>query len=353
MPQRIAVRIVELKRGRKLMFQSRLNNRDLISNFDLDDGVNEVERLLSIGFRNAHLFTNEHELQLKIGKRSARLTRGKMAAKPHQSRSHDREKENIVDSTAYYLKALGITDEAGNVKSNQQPKWRQINKFVEIIDGLVRDSNLSKTNHLEVVDIGSGKGYLTFAAYDHLRNRLGLNIRMVGVELRKDLVDLCNQISATGEFGHLSFVQSSASEFDSGKLDILIALHACDTATDDALAKGIRADASIIVAAPCCHKELRKQISAPRAFDGIFRHGVVRERLAEIITDGLRSLILEREGYSTKLFEFVSPDHTPKNNMLVAIKSQGNADKELKTVEIRELAAEFNIKTQSLMASIL
>ena len=143
---------------------------------------------------------------------------------------------------------------------------------------------------------------------------------MTGVEQRPELVDLCNQIAQAGSFEGLKFVHGTIADFDPGEIDILIALHACDTATDDALFKGITGNASIIVAAPCCHKEIRKQIKPPEMLAGILKHGIMLERTAETITDGLRSLLLEKEGYSTKLFEFVATEHTPKNNMLAATK---------------------------------
>ena len=152
---------------------------------------------------------------------------------------------------------------------------------------------------------------------------------MTGVEQRPELVALCNDIAKAGGFDGLNFIQGTIADFDPGEVDILIALHACDTATDDALFKGITSRAEIIVAAPCCHKELRPQIKSPEMFAGILKHGIMLERTAETITDGLRSLLLERSGYATKLFEFVSTEHTPKNNMLVGTRNakQSNNDK--------------------------
>jgi len=141
---------------------------------------------------------------------------------------------------------------------------------------------------------------------------------MTGVEVRRELVELCNDVARAGGFDGLRFVAGQIADIEPGEIDILIALHACDTATDDALYKGIAAKASIIIAAPCCHKELRKQLRPPEPLAGILKHGIMLERTAETITDGLRALILECEGYKTKLFEFVPTEHTPKNNMLAA-----------------------------------
>jgi hypothetical protein len=196
--------------------------------------------------------------------------------------------------------------------------------------------------------MGSGKGYLTFAAYDFFKNNLGLDLSVTGIDTRSDLIDLCTQIATAGSFDGLNFTTSSIDEFNVGDVDILIVLHACDTATDDALYKGIAANASIIVAAPCCHREVRKQMRSPDLLAPILKHPVMLERTAETITDGLRSLLLERSGYSTKMFEFVATEHTPKNNMLVAVKKEGDAKTTSVDREIKEIRDTFAIKYQRL-----
>src|SRR5262249_28255295 len=156
-----------------------------------------------------------------------------------------------------------------------------------------------------IVDMGSGKGYLTFAAYDYFRNVLGLDVEITGVDVKGDLIAKCNEIAIASDFHNLKFVVGGISDFDIEAVDILIALHACNTATDEAIYKGIEANASLIVVAPCCHQELRPQIKAPEILRDVLKHGVMLERTAEFVTDALRSLLLERSGYSTKLFEFV------------------------------------------------
>ena len=153
--------------------------------------------------------------------------------------------------------------------------------------------------------MGCGKGYLTFAAYDYFKNTRNIDVQMTGVDAKSDLVDLCNGIATACQFGALNFVVGSIGDYEIGDVDILLALHACNTATDEALFKGITSKAGLIVAAPCCHQEIRPQIKPPEMFRNILKHGVMLERTAETITDGLRSLLLERSGYATKLFESV------------------------------------------------
>ncbi len=320
--QKIFVRPVEIKKGGRLLFQYRHDTRDTVKNFEVPVAMEVIRKHLNTGFRSAHLFTADHDIQLTIGKRNARLASGKPTTKQASPAPHNREKNYRIDPSAYYLKALGIATDKGEIKASQQDKWRQINKFVELLAGLIEHSSLKDKPSLRIVDMGSGKGYLTFAVFDFLSSLIphSSSFTVTGVEQRPELVGLCNQIAQAGNFEGLKFVHGTIADFDPGEIDILIALHACDTATDDALFKGITGNASIIMAAPCCHKEIRKQIKPPEMLAGILKHGIMLERTAETITDGLRSLLLEKEGYSTKLFEFVATEHTPKNNMLAATK---------------------------------
>lgn len=318
--QKILFRLIEVKGRIRIFVQYRYDTRDVVKNHDFGDGVAIVRRQLEEGFRAAHLFTIENDVQLDIGKRSSRLNVGRPTFKNKPTESHDREKQSLVDPHAYYLRLLGITNDEGKIRSRQHDKWKQINKFVEVLGGFFDKSRLAGKKKLRIVDMGSGKGYLTFAAYDHFRNERGLDVRMTGIDLRTEQITLCNEVAAGGGYTGLEFAVGSIADYDPGEVDILIALHACDTATDDAIYKGIIANAEIIVVAPCCHKEIRRQLKPPEMFRDILKHGVMLERMAETITDGLRSLFLERSGYSTKLFEFVPTEHTPKNNMIVALK---------------------------------
>jgi hypothetical protein len=355
--QKVFIRPIETKRGMRLAFQYRYDRRDAAKNFDFENGAARIARHLNAGFRSAHLFTSDHDLQLTIGKKNSRLISGKPTFSKLAQTSHDRKKKHLIDPSAYYLKALGITTDSGQVCADQRDKWTQINKFVEILVGLVRNSSLKNKADLRIVDMGSGKGYLTFALYDHLRqNHLrqrvdSSQLAMIGVEQRGELVSLCNEIAQTAGFDGLEFIQGTIADFDPGKVDILIALHACDTATDEALYKGIKAGAEVIVAAPCCHHELKKQIKPPELLTPILKHPVMLERTAETITDGIRSMLLEAQGYKTKMFEFVATEHTPKNNLLVAKRVSPHRRKGFagtKQAEIEAIRSEFGIQHQRL-----
>ncbi|MEO8042513.1 MAG: SAM-dependent methyltransferase [Acidobacteriota bacterium] len=347
--QKVSVRMIETKKGRRLFFQYRYETRDISKNYDPAEAVRRIQDLVSSGFRSGHLFTESKDLQLTVGKRSSRIVTGKATIKKAAATGHDREKNSLVDASAFYLKALGITTDNGEVRAQQQNKWRQINKYVEILGSLFDTSSLKDRTEVSIVDMGSGKGYLTFAAYDYFAKVRGLEVRMTGVETRKELVELCNQISEANGYDGLKFVDGTIADFDVRDADILIALHACDTATDDALYKGIAAKAEIIVAAPCCHKELRRQIRPPDLLKDILKHGTMLEREAETITDGLRAMLLERSGYSTKVFEFVPIEHTPKNNIIVGTrKPVDNSETTRLQGQIDAIKAMYGIREQRL-----
>ncbi len=347
--QKVHIRPIQTKKGERLFFLYRYDTRDTAKNYDFDTSISLVDEMLEGQFYSGHLFTTEKDFQLDIGSKGrSRLNTSKPSFKAPPPKQHDREKKQQIDQNAFYLSALGITTETGEVRAQQQDKWRQINKFVEVLASLVDKSPLKDKKELTIVDMGSGKGYLTFAAYDYFKNVRGADVTMTGVEAHDELVSLCNDIARASEFDKLNFVTGTIDSFDIGDVDILIALHACNTATDDAIFKGITAKAGLIVAAPCCHKELRPQIKPPAMLKDILKHGVMLERTAETLTDGLRSLLLEREGYATKLFEFISVEHTPKNNMLVGTRLDSASDRDRFQQEIDAIKETYGIRDQHL-----
>ncbi len=347
--QKILVRLVRTKKGTRLFFLYRGDTRDTAKNFDHKTGVALIGEALETGFNSGHLFTTANDYQLDIGKKGkSRLNRAKPTFKTAPPVEHDREKSAQIDPNSSYLKLLGISDDSGRVRDREQHKWRQINKFVEVLASLVDKSELKERQELRIVDMGSGKGYLTFAAYDYFKNIRDVDVHITGVDTKRELVDLCNGIAAASQFDGLNFIVGTIGEYDVGSVNILIALHACNTATDDAIYKGITAHADLIVMAPCCHQEIRPQIKPPAMLRDILKHGVMLERTAETITDGLRSLLLERSGYATKLFEFVSTEHTPKNNMLVGTRLKNAAKAEPFERQIDEIKHLYGIREHHL-----
>lgn len=346
--QKVQVRLIKTRKGTRLYFLYRSQSRDAAKNFSFDDGVGVVRKALGQDFFGAHLFTTENDFQLDIGKKGSRLNVAMPTIKSKPSLAHDREKNRFVDQSAIYLKVLGVTNDEGRVRDRSQDKWRQINKFVEILAKVVEKSDLNGASRLRIVDMGSGNGYLTFATYDYFRNVRDLDVEVTGVDIKQELIEKCNDIAQASEFVRLNFVKGGIGDYELGSTDVLIALHACNTATDDAIYKGVQADASIIVVAPCCHRELRPQIKAPEMLADVLKHGIMLERTAEFVTDALRSLLLERSGYETRMIDFVPIEHTPKNLMIVGtrnIKLDRAAEIDGEIAQVKEF---YSIKEQKL-----
>ena len=347
--QKLLIRLIETRKGKRLFFLYRQDTRDTAKNYEFAEGAKIVSEYLSKDFFSGHLFTTENDFQIDIGKKGkSRLNTAKPTFKSTPKLEHDREKRVQVNPNAFYLKALGITTDAGEIRDKQHDKWRQINKFVETLANLFDKSELKDRKNLQIVDMGSGKGYLTFAAYDFFKNIRGLDVKITGVDGKSELVGLCNDIARASEFENLEFVHGSISDFEIENVDILIALHACNTATDDAIFKGIKAEADLIVVAPCCHQEIRPQITPPEMFSNVLKHGIILEREAESITDGLRSLLLEKSGYSTRIFEFIATEHTPKNNMIVGTRTAKTIESEKLDEQINSIKDFYGIKEQRL-----
>ena len=346
--QKLLIRLIETRKGKRLFFLYKYDTRDTAKNYDYAEGAKIVRDFLGKDFFSGHLFTVENDFQLDIGKKGkSRLNTAKPTFKAKPNLGHDREKKIQVNPNAFYLKALGITTDRGEIRDKQHDKWRQINKFVETLASLFDKSELKDRKELNIVDMGSGKGYLTFAAYDYFKNIRQIDVKITGVDGKAELVGLCNDIAKASEFEDLKFVHGWINDFDVENVDILIALHACNTATDDAIFKGITANADLIVVAPCCHQEIRPQIKPPEMFANILKHGIMLEREAESITDGLRSLLLEKSGYATRIFEFIATEHTPKNNMIVGTRQSKRTDAEKFDEQIKAVKDFYGIREQT------
>ena len=345
--KKIDIRRVIIKREDKLSFTYHYKTRDIVKNYAPSEAVSKIEGFLT-QCRHVRLMTTGFDLMLEHGKLK-KMPATQTSAPPA---THDRTKHRHVAPGRPYLHALGITDHTGNVLKSAQDKYKQIDKYIEIIDGLLKHIPHEKIKH--IADMGAGKGTLTFALYDYLKNTLGIDVHVSGVETRADMVTLCNQTAAAAQLHNLTFVHNTIKDYDATGVNILIALHACDTATDDAIAKGVQAGAELIVVAPCCHKQIRREMDAAKesakdsnALGDVLRHGIYRERMAEMVTDSLRALLLEYAGYNVKVFEFIDGEHTPKNVMITATRS-GTGKKAEILDKITALKAFFGISTHAL-----
>ena len=346
---RVTARKFSLRGKPSMSFVYSYKTRDVTKNVPLDEAVAAIAQELGTSFENAHLLTTIHETQLAVsrkGRYSLRTGRASTTGAP--SEEHDREKPRFLALDRPFLTALGVTDSDHRLIPAMSRKWKQINKFVEVLDHAVESSPLKEAKKVRVVDFGSGKGYLTFAVHDYLANTRSIEAAVTGVELREDLVRLCNAAAAQTAMAGLAFEHGDIRSHAPEPVDIMIALHACDTATDYAIHAGLRAGASIILCAPCCHKEIRPQMHSPAMLRPLLRHGIHLGQEAEMVTDGLRALLLEAEGYDTKIFEFVSLEHTSKNKMILAIKRGHGGERSEAEAQIRDLKAYYGIREQSL-----
>ncbi|MEQ1156390.1 class I SAM-dependent methyltransferase [Acinetobacter johnsonii] len=316
--EKMTFRVVMLQGQPVLSCLYRHKIQDVTKNYSLDTALDTVTALLA-QCKQANLLTTEQEWQLKKNKKKAMLTqsKNKTVTKAVEQQGHDRVKQRFVDQDSYFLQPLGITDAKAHIIPSMARKWKQINKFVEIFSGAL--SHIQLPEQLRVVDFGSGKGYLTFALYDYLLKQ-DLNPFVTGVELNSKMVEFCQEVVNKSDFQQLDFFQGDVRTYQPERLDVMIALHACDVATDFAIHTGIRLNAEMIMCAPCCHKELRPQLKAPLVLQPMLQFGIHAGQQAEMLTDTIRALLLKAYGYETKVFEFVALEHTSKNKMILATK---------------------------------
>lgn len=339
--KKLTLKPVMLKSGTKISFHYQFTRRDEVKNHEPDQVVSALQDVIGNEFLEANLFTLQNHIILlsnKKGNSKLVIHTNKLEAVPDYS--HDRKKKRPLNQQLTHWYLLGLTDREGNVLPSMQHKFKQINQYIEILEPML--AGLHNSNSLQIADMGSGKGYLTFALYEYLVVNQGYNVEITGIEQRDDLVQKTNLIASKAGFEKLTFQQGNIDNYRPDSLDVLIALHACDTATDDAIAAGIRANASLIVCAPCCHKQIRKQIQ-PSPNLPMLQYGILLERQAEIITDTLRALIMEKHGYKSQIQEFIDAGHTPKNLLLTGIKSQGTPNIAVLNEKINLLKEQYGI----------
>ena len=363
--QRLTVRPIVLRGEPHLSFVYRHDTRDVTKNLPVDAALSTVRDLLGPVFRDAHLRTQDEAVELTISQRGVCTLRKKPLADktlpPHEGSlkavpGHDREKQRWVDVTRPFLAELGVTTAAHTVVPAMSRKWKQINKFVEVFAGALQASRLLDADPsapdgkrpVRVVDFGSGKGYLTFAVHDHMCQLPGITPAVTGVELRPDMVRLGNAVVEKLGLAGLQFDEGDVRHQAPRPIDVMIALHACDTATDHAIDLGLRGGAAVIVCSPCCHKELRPQLLSPHPLRPILQHGVHLGQQAEMLTDGLRAMLLEACGYDTQVFEFVALEHTQKNKMILAVKRARLQPADAVWAQIDDIKAFYGIREQCL-----
>ena len=306
------------------------DTRDVTKNYTLEDFVDLCQDWLENQFYNAILTLDKVEYQFLSNKKNAKLRKVNTNTELNSTHSHDHQKKRLIAEDTPFLRSLGISSEKGKVYQASQRKFRQINKFVEILDGLCKGRSIRT-----IADMGCGKGYLSFATYSHL-STLQSDVSLVGYELRPQLVADINAFAKQHKLSGLTFEVGDISQIEIPKTDMVIALHACDIATDMAIAKGIEAEAELIVVSPCCHKQIRKAMKGNAEINSTLSHGIMKERIAEWLTDAIRVLLLESKGYKTKIIEFISSEHTSKNLLITAEKAKARPGALAEIVALKE-----------------
>ena len=346
--EKITLRLIQLQNETMLNAVYRYKTQDITKNYAISEAETVISGLIQ-QCKQANLFTDGCEVQLKKNKKKAMLTQSQTQAtkKVDSAQGHDRAKHRFVDQNSIFLQHLGITDAKAQIIPSMARKWKQINKFVEIFSGALDQIN-HQDRTLNVVDFGSGKGYLTFALYDYV-NQHFQTPKVTGVELNPKMVEFCQNIAQASDFSQLDFFQGDVRTYEPEHLDVMIALHACDVATDFAIHTGIRLGAQVIMCAPCCHKELRPQLQSPKVIQPMLQFGIHAGQQAEMLTDTIRALLLKAYGYETKVFEFVALEHTSKNKMILATKRKEFSEPDVEVIaQIQELKKMYGIQKHSL-----
>jgi SAM-dependent methyltransferase len=362
--RRAELRYVDLKSGRRLQVTTYDGTQAFTRNVDLGAPTTlEIDSLVTAGYASWHVETTHETVQLRISKKGRPfLSRTSRTSALEQSRDHDRAKSRRLEGSDPMFEALGIATADGRIKPTRVAKFRQVQDFLSALDPVVDDllgsvgpAELSAQRPLRVVDLGCGNAYLTFAALRYLSSVKSLPVHVVGVDLKAQARAHNNQIAERLDLAaHLQFVDSTiAGATLESDPDLVMALHACDTATDDALARAVRWRAPVILAAPCCHHDIQRQLTATDAtgpYRLVTRHPILRERFADVLTDALRAAILRIVGYRVEVIEFVDSVHTPRNALIRAVRTDAPADSATVSA-YRSLVAEWGV--QPALATLL
>ena len=323
---RVIVRPVELRGSIHLQFSYFEEKKDVTKNY-LEDAAAKVEELLALPFRNIFVESRDGNLQVNISKKGKALVSSpKSISAPVADLSHDRQKSKLLsaENSAPFLRAVGIMTEDGRIRADMQRKFKQINEYLRLLDETDSFEALNG-QPIHVVDFGCGNAYLTFAIYYYLHDILRLDVHVTGVDIKADLIESHQSKAESLGWDQLHFHAGQIADYRPDVIpNVVIALHACDTATDDALAQGIRWDSKLIVCAPCCQHELQEQMShipMPTPLLPVFSHGILFERMGDILTDTFRATILRIMGYRTDVTQFVPIEHTARNLMIRAVKT--------------------------------
>lgn len=330
--RRVELRWVDLKAGRHLQVTSYDATQAHVANHPAGEAaVAAVDAVLAEPFGNWHVETTTAVHQTRVTKKLAAITHTKQRSEPVTAdRGHDREKERLLPADDPVFAALGMADAQGRIKPTRQAKYRQVEEFLRILDAAITDAmeggrlrRPTADDPLRIVDLGCGNGYLTFSAARYLGEQRGLPVRVTGVDVKEQSREHNSRVAAELGLDADFVVGTIAGASLPQPPDVVLALHACDTATDEALARAVDWEAPLVLAAPCCHHDIAAQLRSgepPAPYASLTKDGILRERFADTLTDALRALLLRGRGYRVDVVEFVESKHTPRNTLLRAVR---------------------------------
>ena len=316
--KRIKLKPVEIKGQYMIQLENQLERILKHENIPLDQVATKLEDIFN-DFRQMHAQFSDETVQIQLSKKNKVFWKSDKKEKVTPiNLSHNRKKQYLLDADTPhpFLIRLGVQTEDGKVKKQKYDKFKQINRFLEFIEDSLK--HLPKDRTIRILDFGSGKSYLTFALYHYLKIEKGLDIFVTGLDLKKEVIEECNRIVEDLHYDKLEFLVGDINDYnDEQAIDMVVTLHACDVATDMALARAVRWGAKVILSVPCCQHELNRQLKCPQ-LDMMLDYGIIRERFASLATDSIRAQILELVGYEAQLLEFIDLENTPKNILIRA-----------------------------------
>lgn len=344
--KKVKVRPIHLKDRIKLQVTTYRGTKVFHKNYEREDFFTLLEQYVtgyateeepekSVKFKQIVIQTTKEQVTVLVSKKGKITIKENKKKKelPKPITAHNRTKNYILkEGTAVpFLIDLGVMTREGKVVQSKYDKYRQINRFLEFVEDVIEE--LPRDKELTILDFGCGKSYLTFALYYYFKNLKGYNINIVGLDLKEDVIRNCNALAKKYQYDKLTFLHGDIAEYEElEQVDMVVTLHACDTATDYALEKAIQWNAKVILSVPCCQHEINRQINC-KEFNTILKYGLLKERISALLTDGLRAELLECHGYKTQILEFIDMEHTPKNILIRAVKQKQGKKKDTKDYE--------------------
>ena len=319
---KVKIRPVKLKE--ELYFQTSVSDgkKEFHKNYEKADLLEQLDHWLRKDYRQLQMDTTTQSIQALVSKKGKATVKQKIARDMRSARvlDHNRKKRYLLEegTPIPFLVDLGVMTAEGAIVRSRYDKFRQINRYLEFVEDILPE--LDKDRELTLIDFGCGKSYLTFALYYYLTVKKQYRIRMIGLDLKKDVMEHCQELAEKYGYDRLTFLTGDIADYDGVELvDMVVSLHACDTATDYALEKALQWNAKVIFAVPCCHHELNRQMHSTE-MNPVLKYGLIQERMAALMTDAFRADVLELEGYQVQVLEFIDMEHTPKNILIRAVK---------------------------------